>query len=104
MNFCEGNRVRENNCELLLPRLMTCITPIIVLFRQPSYLADIKFVCSHMAVLLLFFVHAAGILWGNMMGQGEEGKGGEDSRLLNAVDVPSRLCAGYTQAGTNWWK
>lgn len=31
------------------------------------------------ATFFFFFIHAAGILWGNMMGQGEEGRRGESS-------------------------
>lgn len=88
---------KRNTVSSLLPRLMTCITPTIVLFRQPSSLADIKFVCSHMVDLLLFFLSM-------QLGFSEETwwvrrrRGGEDSHLQNAVDVPFWLYTGCTQA------
>lgn len=76
MNFSEENKAREkrNTLSYLLPRLMTCITPIIVLFRQPSYLADIKFVCSHMVELLLFFNPCS---WDSLKEHDGSGGGGE---------------------------
>lgn len=80
---------KRNTVSSLLPRLMTCITPTIVLFRQPSSLANIKFVCSHMVELLLFFIHAAGILWGNMMGQEEEGRRGQPSPKCGRCAFPA---------------
>lgn len=39
-----------------------------------------------------FFIHAAGILWGNMMGQGEERRGGQ----------PSPKCSGHAFRALRW--
>lgn len=74
-------RKKSKYVNSLLPRLMTCITPIIVLFRLPSYLANIKFVCSHTVVLLLLFfvLH----YWDSLRkhdGQEEEGRRGQPSQ------------------------